>query len=373
MATLNPFTPTRRLIVKIGSALLIDKESGIRTDWLQCLCDDIAALKADNIEVVIVSSGAIAIGRQMLRLSSRNLSLSEKQACAATGQSKLTQAYAEALGVHNIITAQALFTLNDTENRQRGLNARSTLKTLLALGAVPIINENDTVATDEIRYGDNDRLAARTAQMLEADTLVLLSDIDGLYTDDPRQNPDAEHIPLIAELDANILAMGGGINQSVQLGSGGMATKLLAAQIAIAAGCHMWVMDGTSLNPLKRLMQGAKASWFQAKDNPLNARRHWIKASLQPLGTIEIDAGAAKALGHGKSLLAAGITAVSGAFNKGDAVKIVFSGREIARGLSAYSAADVKKIQRLKSDEITTALGYYNGDAVIHRDNMVDM
>jgi len=209
--------------------------------------------------------------------------------------------------------------------------------------------------------------------MLGADTLILLSDIDGLYTADPRQSQDAKHIPLITELSADILSMGGGINQSVQMGSGGMATKLLAAQIANEAGCHMCVMDGTAAHPIKRLKQGAKSSWFQAKDSPLNARRHWIKASLKPNGSIEIDAGAATALGNGKSLLAAGISSVSGEFNKGDAVKIIFSGREIARGLSAYSATDVAKIQGLKSGDITTALGYYNGDAVIHRDNMVDM
>jgi len=373
MASLNPFTATRRLVIKIGSALLVDGSTGIRTDWLQSLCDDIADLKAQGLDIVIVSSGAIAIGRQRLGLSTHILSLSDKQACAAAGQSRLTQAYERSLGTHNIITAQALFTLNDTENRQRWLNARLTLETLLGLGAVPIINENDTVATDEIRYGDNDRLAARTAQMLGADTLILLSDIDGLYTQDPRKDDTAQHIPIIETLNADILSMGGGINQTAQMGSGGMATKLLAAQIAVDAGCHMCVMNGTDLHPLKRLKTGAKTSWFKAQNSPVNARRQWIKASLKPTGQLNVDFGAKRALAQGKSLLAAGITQVSGDFSKGDAVQIMSDGLEIARGISAYHAKDIVKIQGLKSGDIATALGYYNGDAVIHRDNMVDM
>ena len=369
MATLNPFAPSKRVVIKIGSALLVDSENGaLNQDWLTALCADIAALDA---EIIIVSSGAIALGRSRLGLSGR-LPLAEKQACAAAGQSRLTQAYERSLGAHDIVTAQALLTLNDTENRRRWLNARSTLETLIGLGAIPIINENDTVATDEIRYGDNDRLAARTAQMLGADTLILLSDIDGLYDSDPRLNDNAQHIPIISALTPAIIAMGGAANIAAGVGTGGMATKLTAAKIATEAGCHMGIMNGIAPSPLTRLEKGERASWFKAADNPQKARRQWIGGSIKPKGTLVIDAGAAKALGNGKSLLAAGITDVTGPFNKGDAVIVTnIAGEELARGLAAYSAEEARKILGRKSGDIADILGYDNGAALIHRDNMV--
>jgi len=373
MAALNPFTPAKRVVIKIGSALLVDLETGtLNVAWLEALCDDIAKLKKGSIDVIIVSSGAIALGRQRLGLTRRALNLSEKQACAAAGQSLLTQAYERALGQHGIITAQALLTLNDTEDRRRWLNAKSTVETLLRLGAIPIINENDTVATDEIRYGDNDRLAARTAQMVGADTLILLSDIDGLYTLDPRMNKDAQHIDIVEHLTPDIMQMGGNPNQITGTGTGGMATKLAAAKIATQAGCHMCVTDGKDLHPIDRLSNGAKSSWFKADDNPLKARRQWIKSALKPKGHLTIDTGAVMALRSGKSLLAAGVTAARGTFKKGDAVHIVNQGgQEIARGLTAYSAKDVAKIYGAKSGDIETLLGYDNGSALIHRDNLV--
>lgn len=375
MATLDTASlkTAKRLVIKIGSAILIDSETGqLRGDWLESLCADIARLKESGKDIVIVSSGAIALGRTRLVLSERNLSLSEKQACAAAGQSLLTRAYERALDAHGIITAQALLTLNDTENRRRWLNARSTLKSLLTLGAIPIINENDTVATDEIRYGDNDRLAARAAQMLGADTLILLSDIDGLYTADPRNDDNAKHLPLITALTDEIMAMGGGVNASAAVGSGGMATKLAAAKIATQAGCRMCIMDGRANNPLSRLQNGDRASWFEAESNPKKARSQWISGTLKPSGTLTIDAGAAQALLQGKSLLAAGVIKTSGAFRKGDAVSIISATEvELARGLIAYDAEDAKKILGLKSGDIVGRLGYDNGAALIHRDNLV--
>jgi len=375
MATVDTVTleTAKRLVIKIGSAILVDSETGqLREDWLKGLGDDIAALKSNGKEFVIVSSGAIALGRARLGLLGRKLSLAEKQACAAAGQSLLTRAYERALDSHGITTAQALLTLNDTEDRRRWLNARSTLETLLALKAIPIINENDTVATDEIRYGDNDRLAARAAQMLGADTLILLSDIDGLYTADPRSDDSAQHLPLIKDLTEEIMAMGGGVNIQAAVGSGGMATKLAAAKIATQAGCRMCIMDGRANNPLTRLQNGERSSWFNASSNPKKARRQWIGGTLKPSGTLTIDAGAAKALTQGKSLLAAGVVKLSGDFNKGDAVSVYNeTGTELARGLIAYDAADAVKILGLKSSDIASALGYDNGAALIHRDNLV--
>lgn len=375
MAAINPLITSRRIVIKIGSALLVEAETGLlRETWLNSLCADIAALKADNKHIIIVSSGAIALGRARLGLLGRELALAEKQACAAAGQSLLTRAYERALDGHNITTAQALLTLNDTENRRRWLNARSTLETLIALGAIPIINENDTVATDEIRYGDNDRLAARTGQMLGADTLILLSDIDGLYTEDPRMNTDAEHLAKITEITADIIAMGGGVNTDAALGSGGMVTKIAAAKVATQAGCRMAIMDGRADNPLTRLMHGESCTWFEAHDNPRKARHQWISGALKPRGMLTVDAGAAKALTQGKSLLAAGVTGLSGQFTKGDAVTVMTQdGAEIARGLIAYDAAEALKILGLKSGDIAATLGYDNGAALIHRDNLVMM
>ena len=371
--TYADFSTAKRMIVKIGSALFVDPKTGeLRAAWLESLCLDLAELKEKGKEIVIVSSGAIALGRTRLGLLGQSLSLNEKHACAAAGQSLLTRAYEDMLEKHDIVTAQALLTLNDTEDRRRWLNARSTLDTLLKLGAIPVINENDTVATDEIRYGDNDRLASRAAQMLGADILILMSDIDGLYTTDPRHNPDAVHLAAIETLTDDIMAMGGGINTESAVGSGGMATKLATAKIATQAGCHMCILDGRERYPLTRLRQGERCSWFQAKDNPQKARRQWISGSLKPRGTLVIDNGAYKALRSGKSLLAAGVTALSGAFLKGDAVAVTDSnGAELARGLIAYDAVEAAKIIGLKSGDIITTLGYDNGAALIHRDNLV--
>lgn len=374
---LNPFSPEQRLIIKIGSALLVEAQSGIlRKDWLASLCADIKRLKQAGREIIIVSSGAIALGQQRLGLyknrNRRPLNLTEKQACAAAGQPQLTLAYENALGTHELITAQALLTLQDTEDRRRWLNARSTLETLLELGVIPIINENDTVATDEIRYGDNDRLAARTAQMLGADSLILLSDIDGLYNCDPRQDTTARHLPVIEKLTPEIISMGGAPNPETGLGSGGMASKLLAAKTAIAAGCHMCIMDGTAPYPLTRLEAGEKASWFAAQSNPDRARRQWISGILRPMGQIKIDTGAVAALVKGKSLLAAGVTELSGTFRKGDAIIILDpQGQIIGRGLSSYDSHEVEKILGLRSADIATVLGYDNSGIIIHRDNMV--
>lgn len=372
MVALNPFRTTRRTVIKIGSALLIDSVTGaLRLSWLQTVADDIAALKSRGVDVVIVSSGAIGLGRKHLGLTPP-LSLAQKQACAAVGQTELTRAYERAFQTHDIITAQALLTLNDTEDRRRWLNARGTIDTLLSLGAVPIVNENDTVATDEIRYGDNDRLAARVAQMVGADTLVLLSDIDGLYTDDPRKTESATHLPVITALTPDIMAMGGDANAAANLGTGGMATKLLAAKIAVDAGCSLAIMDGAAAHPLTRLRDGAKCSWFTAAQDPARARAQWIMGALATKGAVAIDAGAAKALRGGGSLLAVGITDVVGDFAKGDTIAITDAQKQpLGRGLVNYSAVETAQIKGLNSGEITGTLGYDNGTAVIHRDNMV--
>ncbi len=373
MATLNPFLASKRLVLKIGSALLVDSHTGrLNSDWLSALAKDISDLRKAGTDVILVSSGAIALGRSRLGLLGQALSLPEKQACAAAGQSLLTQAYEKALGDHGIITAQALLTLYDTEDRRRWLNARQALTTLLDLGAVPIINENDTVATDEIRYGDNDRLAARAAQMLGADTLILLSDIDGLYTYDPRIDPSAQHLPFVKHLSPEIMAMGGKPNAQANVGTGGMATKLAAAQIAVHAGCHMCILDGSLPSPISRIQNGARCTWFEAVANPVDARRQWIKGSLRSDGALIIDEGAARALKSGKSLLAAGVTAISGKFLKGDTVQIrSLNGTEIARGLVSYDAADAEQIAGKNSNEINDILGFENGSAIVHRDNLV--
>ena len=373
MAALNPFTNARRIVIKIGSALLVDPDTGrLNSAWLSSLCADIADLRRQSIDCVIVSSGAIALGRTRLGLSGMDLSLSQKQACAAAGQSVLTRAYEDALNEFEIITAQALLTLNDTEDRRRWLNARSTVETLLELAAVPIINENDTVATDEIRYGDNDRLAARAAQMISADTLILLSDIDGLYDQDPREHPGANHIPIVTDLSEDILRMAGEANQAARVGTGGMVTKLAAARIATGAGCAMCIMDGNAPAPITRLVNGETCTWFKPVQKPKDARRQWIRGGLKAAGQLHIDAGAYSALKAGKSLLAAGVTKIIGEFSKGDAVCIVGPmGGEVARGLIAYSSGDAQKIAGQKSGEIASILGYTNGDALIHRDNLV--
>lgn len=360
-----------RVVVKIGSALLVEESSGgIRRRWLEALADDVAALRAEGREVILVSSGAIAVGRRHLGLASGPLRLEEKQAAAATGQIRLAHAYQEALAHHGITVAQILLTLADTEDRRRHLNARATLATLLKLQAVPVINENDTVATSEIRFGDNDRLAARVAAMIAADALVLLSDIDGLYTGDPKLDAGAAHIPEIAELTPEIEAMAGEALPGYS--SGGMVTKLAAARIAVGAGCRMAIADGRRLHPLSAIREGARCSWFVPASTPRSARKKWIAGALKPVGSLTVDDGALKALAGGKSLLPAGVVAIEGSFDRGDAVRVLNrAGREIARGLSAYSARDAQRIMGHKSREIEALLGYRGRDEMIHRDDLV--
>ena len=360
-----------RIVIKIGSALLVDEEGGeVRRDWLNSVADDIASLKTRGKQVLVVSSGAIAVGRRHLGLPKGALKLEEKQAAAATGQVRLTHAYQEALARHDVTVAQILLSPSDTEERRHHLNARSTLTALLALGAVPVINENDTVATEEIRFGDNDRLGARVAQMVSADTLILLSDIDGLYTGDPRHNPDAVHIPFVKRIGADIEAMAG--TAGSDHASGGMVTKIAAGKIATAAGCRMAIAKGYAPHPLRAIEDGAPVTWFAAAASPRRARKNWIAGSLTPKGTITLDDGALKALARGKSLLPAGVTAVSGSFERGDLVEILDpSGRAVARGLSAYNAADAGRIAGYKSREIEQVLGYRGRDELVHRDDLV--
>jgi glutamate 5-kinase len=363
-------TGAKRVVVKIGSALLVEEATGtIHRSWLKALADDIAGLARRGTEVILVSSGAIAVGRRHLGLTRGTLKLEEKQAAAATGQIRLAHAYQEALAPHDITVAQVLLTLADTEERRRHLNARSTLATLLRLGAVPVINENDTVATSEIRFGDNDRLAARVAAMIDADVLVLLSDIDGLYTADPRSDSEAVFIPEVPEITARIEAMAG--TAAPGYSSGGMVTKLAAARIAVGAGCRMAIADGRALNPLAALAAGARATWFRSQIEPRTARKRYIAGSLKPRGSLILDDGALKALRAGKSLLPAGVTAIEGAFERGDAVTLRGTdGGEIARGLIAYSAADARRIIGHKSREIESILGYLGREELIHRDDL---
>ncbi len=361
----------RRIVIKIGSALLVEQDSGhIHRRWLEALADDIAQCRARGQEVLIVSSGAIAVGRRHLDLRRGPLRLEEKQAAAATGQIRLAHAYQDALGRHGITVAQILLTLHDTEERRRHLNARSTLTELLRLGAVPLINENDTIATEEIRYGDNDRLAARVAQAVSADTLVLLSDIDGLYTADPRIDPAAEHLPRVSEISAEIEAMAAAPRPGYS--SGGMPTKLEAAKIAYGAGCRMAIADGTVEGPLAAIEAGARCTWFEPPAGPLAARKRWIAGSIRPAGALTVDDGALRALAAGKSLLPAGVTAVDGAFERGDAVSVRDgAGAEAARGLVAYSADDARRIVGRRSRDIEGILGYRGRDEMIHRDDLV--
>lgn len=361
----------RRVVVKIGSALLIDNHRGtMRRAWLDALCDDVAAMRRRGQEVVIVSSGAIALGRRGLGCAEgRALKLEESQAAAACGQIRLAHAYQESLARHDLPAAQVLVTLGDTEERRRYLNARSTVNTILRLGGVPVINENDTVATAEIRFGDNDRLAARIAQMTSADLMVLLSDVDGLYDADPRRHAEAQFIPEVREIGPEIEAMAGPSNPIS--GSGGMVTKLEAAKISMAAGCHMVIADGTGLSPLAAIADGARCTWFVAESNPKSQRKQWIAASLEPAGCLVIDAGAMAALNSGKSLLPAGVVSVEGDFGRGDPVSVRGTGgAEAARGLCAYSAADARRIAGHKSREIERLLGYRGREEIIHRDDL---
>ena len=360
----------RRLVVKIGSALVVDAaRAAPRAAWLAALAEDIAALRARGGEVIVVSSGAIALARRSLGLASRRLRLEEKQAAAAVGQIRLAGAWSAALADHQLIAAQLLLTLDDTEDRRRYLNARATLATLLHLGCVPVINENDTVATAEIRFGDNDRLAARVAEMVGADQLVLLSDIDGLYTADPRRDPAARHIPVVAAITPEIEAMGGAPPQGYS--SGGMRTKLVAARIATGAGCAMAIAPGEAPHPLRALAAGGRCTWFLPAPEGRSARKRWLLGSLQPLGSFTIDAGAARALAAGRSLLPAGVTAIEGRFERGDPVLVRDGqGRVLARGLSAYASEDAARIIGHRSAAIAEILGWRGRDELIHRDDL---
>ena len=367
----HPLQGSRRLVVKVGSSLLVNGATGeLNRDWLAALIEDVIALRAAGREVLLVSSGAIALGRRHLRLAAGPLRLEDSQAAAAVGQIRLAQAYQTLLEQRGVPVAQILLTLEDSEQRRRYLNARATLQTLLQRGAVPVINENDTVATAEIRYGDNDRLAARVAQMVEADCVLLLSDIDGLYTADPRRDPTAMLITHVAQITPEIEAMGG--DTLSDFGRGGMAAKLAAARIAVAAGCYLGIAAGTHKHPLKRVLDGAPCTWFQPVENPVTARKQWIAGVLRPAGALLIDDGACRALQAGKSLLPAGVREVQGTFDRGDTVSVLnHEGREIARGIVAYDDAEVRQIMGRRSDEIRQIVGFAGRDELVHRDDLV--
>ncbi len=358
-------------MVKVGSALLVDQGSGrLNRSWLEALVHDLKRMRRRGQQIIIVSSGAVALGRRQLGLARGALPLEHKQAAAAVGQIRLAHAYKELLEEEGTAVAQLLLTLQDSEQRRRYLNARATLNTLLELGAIPVINENDTVATAEIRYGDNDRLAARVAQMASADCLVLLSDVDGLYSADPNLDPQAEFFPEVRGIGPRIEAMAGGSASDV--GSGGMATKIEAARIALDAGCHMCIASGHPMHPLKRIEDGERCTWFIPSASPATARKQWIAGSLKPAGVLTIDAGAERALRAGRSLLPAGVTGLQGTFERGDAVDIAdAAGRVVARGLVAYSSGDVQRIMGRQSSDIEQLLGYRGRAAVVHRDDLV--
>jgi glutamate 5-kinase len=365
------FSDARLVVVKVGSALLVDGGKGeLRRDWLASLCDDIAALKKRGLAVVLVSSGSIALGRRLLKLQPGELRLEESQAAAAAGQVRLAEAYADMFATRGIVAAQVLLTFGDTEERRRYLNARATLGTLVELGAVPVINENDTVATAEIRFGDNDRLAARVASMMGADRLILLSDVDGLYTADPSRDASAAHIAEVAAITLEIEAMAGGSVSG--LGRGGMTSKLIAAKIAMGAGCDVILARGEILNPLSAITKGARHTMFRASVTPAAARKRWIAGVLRPEGALVIDEGAVRALKDGKSLLPAGIRQIDGRFERGDAIVVKDrDGREVARGLAAYNASDAERIAGKRTVEIEAVLGYRGRDEMIHRDDLV--
>jgi glutamate 5-kinase len=370
-AASSPLVTARRVVVKVGSALLVDQETGrLNRAWVEALVDDLRRLRRRGQQVILVSSGAVALGRRHLNLPRGPLRLEESQAAAAVGQIRLAHAYKELLDDDQITVAQVLLTLQDSEQRRRYLNARATLESLLSLGALPVINENDTVATSEIRYGDNDRLAARVAQMASADCLVLLSDVDGLYTSDPNKSADARFIERVTEITPEIEAMGGGSASAV--GSGGMATKIAAARIAVAAGCHMCIASGHRKHALKRVETSARCTWFVPHASPAAARKQWIAGTLKPAGALRVDDGAMAALLKGRSLLPAGVIEVTGRFDRGDTVSVLApDGREIARGISGYSDRDVGRIQGQRSSAIEGILGFRARDEAIHRDDLV--
>ncbi len=361
----------KRVVIKIGSSLLVDTAAGtLNRPWLESLAGEVVRLKQRGQQVLLVSSGAIALGRRYLNFASDQRRLEEHQAAAAAGQIVLAHAYQDLLDRHNIKVAQVLLTPDDTEDRRRYLNARSTLETLLALGVVPVINENDTVATQEIRYGDNDRLAARVSEMISADCLVLLSDVDGLYESDPATNPDAVLIPEVHEITPELESICG--SSRTEYGSGGMATKLAAARICMSAGCATLIASGLELAPLLAVENGGPCTWFLPNKTPLAARKQWIAGTLATRGALTIDAGAERALNEGKSLLPVGVVAVDGRFSRGDAVSIKgSSGCELGRGLAAYDSDDAQVIRGQRSQDIERLLGYRGRDEMIHRDNLV--
>ena len=367
----SEWTSAKRLVVKIGSSLLVDGNTGtLKEAWLASLSDDIARLRADGKEVIVVSSGAIALGRNALRLPKGPLKLADSQAAAAVGQIDLAHAYEDAFRARGLVAAQVLLTLGDTEERRRYLNARNTITTLLKLGAVPVVNENDTVATSEIRYGDNDRLAARVASMMSADCLVLLSDVDGFYTAPPGSRADARRLEEIRDITPEIEAMAGDVGSD--LSRGGMVTKIEAAKVAVSGGTHMVIASGKVVSPLRALADGANCTWFLAHADPVAARKRWIAGTLEPRGCITVDNGAAEALSRGKSLLPAGVTKVEGTFEKGDAVLVRNGeGAELGRGLAAYDHSEAKRIVGRKSGELQEILGYRGPPELIHRDDLV--
>ena len=365
----NSIRDFRRVVIKIGSALLVENGK-LRRSWLHSLIEDLDAMCSDNFEFMVVSSGAIALGRNVLNLNKKNLSLVESQASAAVGQIKLCQAYSEILATFGLNAGQILLTLADTEERRRYLNARETINTLFQMKSVPIVNENDTVATSEIRYGDNDRLAARVATMVSADLLILLSDVDGLYSESPVENHAAKLIPIVKQITPEIEAMAGHSNS--EFARGGMKTKIDAAKIATGSGTTMIIASGKEHNPLKQIESTGVATWFSAPSTPQTARKSWIHGHLETKGTIQIDSGAVQALNSGKSLLSAGVVKVTGNFSRGDAVAIISKDNlEIGRGLIAYDAEEAMKLARQKSQNIKNILGYEGRAEMIHRDNLV--
>lgn len=369
--TKPPLDDFRRIVVKVGSSLLVDSQAGkLKESWLASLAADLAALHEQGRDVLVVSSGAIALGRAMLKLPGGPLKLEDSQAAAAVGQIALARTWAEALSRHGISAGQVLVTLGDTEERRRYLNARSTIDKLLDWRAVPVINENDTVATSEIRYGDNDRLAARVATMISADLLVLLSDVDGLYDAPPETNASAQHVPRVERITPAIEAMAGAAGS--ELSRGGMQTKIEAAKIATGAGAHLIIASGRIDHPLRAVAAGARCTWFIAAASPLAARKTWIAGSLEPKGTLTIDAGAVAALRRGNSLLPVGVVRVDGGFERGDAVIIRGpDGAEIGRGLVAYDASDAQKIRGRSSADLAVILGFSGRAEMVHRDNLV--
>jgi glutamate 5-kinase len=365
------FSSAKLAVIKVGSALLVDGDSGeLRKQWLSSLCTDIVRLKDEGKQVILVSSGSIALGRRVLKLKTGELRLEESQAAAAVGQVRLAEAYADIFKRKQVVAAQVLLTLSDTIDRDRYLNARSTIGTLLDLGGVPVINENDTVATAEIKFGDNDRLGANVASMMGADKLALLSDVHGLYTENPSLNSSAKHIPEVPVITAEIEAMGG---ESVSgFGRGGMASKIIAAKIATDAGCDVVIASGERRNPVAAIRKGALHTVFRAKVSPATARKRWIYWDLKPMGSLIVDEGAVDALNSGRSLLPVGVRQIDGRFERGDAVKVVDKrGREIARGLVSFNASDAELIAGKRTTEINQILGYRDRGEIIHRDNLV--